>query len=780
MRSSVARRWMWSGLALIGAAMGSHAVADEVRTEHVSVELVAERTSVAPGQTVNIGLRLQHQPHWHTYWRNPGDAGLPTRLAWTLPQGAQVGDIAWPAPQRLPVGPLMNYGYEGEVLLPVPFTAPATAFAGSTLTVRAQASWLVCKDVCIPENASLELRLPVVATGTEPGSSFHTALFAKAEAEGPAPIGEWKVDAQRAGRDVLLTFAAPSGSAGPSSAGRPAVQVFPYAEQVFEPVVQELYAAPSGYAVKLRLAEGAEIGTALDGIVVAPVVGGPAAAPNGALESTSSTSLPRESSSASVAGDTPPSLWGTDRRSAEFDAPVATVAALVLPEGAKRVATASADAATPANDPWMSSSAMPGADIGAVMALLLAFAGGLVLNFMPCVFPMISIKLLSLSKQDCQAADRRAHAFGYAGGVVFTFLALAGVLLVLRAAGSAVGWGFQMQQPGVVFALAVLFFVFGLNLLGGFELAQFMPQRLAAWRGRKQGVDAFAGGVLAVVAATPCTAPFMGAALGYALTQSAGWALAVFAMLGLGMATPFTLLVLQPRWRNWLPKPGAWMLRLKQALAFPMFATAVWLVWVLGLQTGIDGAARALLGWVGIGFVLWLFCLPTLRRGWIRAVGAAAMAGVLALAWPGSGTADTAALGSTAGAYPTLLAAAKSGIEGGEADPRWKPFDDAALSILVAGGKPVFIDFTAAWCVSCQVNKRLVLNGRDTLDAFAAADVTLMRADWTQRDDRITAALARFGRNGVPVYALMRPGKSTLLLSEILTRRELREALATL
>ena len=731
------------------------AAAQPVATEHVTAELVAERRAVQPGQPLRIGLRLQHIPHWHTYWRNPGDSGLPTTLIWTLPAGSVAGEIEWPAPKRLPIGPLVNYGYEGELLLPLVYTPPADARPGSTLKLQAQATWLVCKEVCIPESATLSLRLPVVAAigaagsadAATPGSTAHTALFEGTRRELAAPLVGWTVDAQQAGRELLVTFSKPLDAA----ALRQAIQLFPYAEQVIEPALHEVFRTDSGYAVKLRLLDSAVAPASLVGVVVAQ-------------------------------GDVPPgttTVWGGTRRSAEFDAPVRAVAALAWPTGAQPLADGSPSAQTPAT--------LGGAaDLGWATALLLAFAGGMVLNLMPCVFPVLSIKLLSLVRhggaEPPTAAALRTHALAYSAGVVLSFLALAALLLALRAAGSAIGWGFQLQEPGVVFVLALLFFALGLNLMGAFEFGGVLPQGLAAWRDRRPAVDALASGVLAVVAASPCTAPFMGAALGYAITQSSAVGLSVFGALGLGMALPYALLVLMPGWRARLPRPGAWMLRLKQALAFPMFLTVVWLVWVLGQQSGIDGAAKALVALVVMALAIWIVSARSaggadgvdsaisaaqpVRRTVGGLLLAGAVVGTLAWSWPGA-----ARSGGEAAARPAAP---------GTPEAAWAPYDEAVIAETLAAGQPVFVDFTAAWCVSCQVNKRLVLHTDATLQAFAQAGVSLMRADWTQRDARITAALARLGRNGVPVYVLLRPGREPLLLPEILTARLVRDALATL
>ena len=705
------------------------ALAQVVRTDHVAAELVAERSAVRPGGSLQIGLYLKHLPQWHTYWRNPGDSGLPTRVEWQLPPGVQVGEIEWPAPKRLPIGPLVNHGYEGELLLPMRLTAPADARPGSELKLRATAHWLVCLDVCIPESAELELRLPVVGADTLPGSTAWTADFERAAALRALPLRGWTAELQHHGRDLLLTLQSDTPRAG--NAALPAIEVFPYSEQLIETAVHEVYATPSGYAVRLRLLADTAAPGMLGGIVVA-----------------------QDGGSSGV--------WGGSNPMVEFDAALREVAQITLPDGARRLGA-------PAVDDTMRAGAVGVAGIGLWLALLMAFGGGMVLNLMPCVFPVLSIKLLGLAQHAPGPAALRAHALAYGAGVLSSFVALALLLIGLQAAGSAIGWGFQLQEPGLVFVLALLFFAIGLNLMGAFEVTQLLPQGVAAWRARSPRADAFAGGVLAVLVASPCTAPFMGAALGFALTQTAATSLAVFTALALGMALPYMVLTVAPGWRHWLPRPGVWMQRLKQALAFPMFATAVWLLWVLGQQTGIDALARVLLTLVALALLLWLAHIGAARSLLGKGAAALALAALLAWGWPG-----VAALPAERAGSATADAAVPA------SEGRWLPYDEALLARFAADGRPVFVDFTAAWCVSCQVNKRLVLNTAATLADFERANVVLMRADWTRRDATITQALARLGRNGVPVYLPLRPGMEPLLLLEILTGGAVREALATL
>jgi thiol:disulfide interchange protein DsbD len=402
--------------------------------------------------------------------------------------------------------------------------------------------------------------------------------------------------------------------------------------------------------------------------------------------------------------------------------------------------------------------AQGGIEFGLALALVAAFAGGLLLNLMPCVLPVLSIKVLGFAGQGAAArAARRRHGFLYAAGVLASFWLLAALLLGLRSLGEELGWGFQLQSPPAVAVLALFFFVLGLNLSGVFEFGQLLPGRAAAWRARHPSLDWFLSGVLAVLVASPCTAPFMGAALGYAVGEGGGSAFAVFTALGVGMALPYTVLAWFPGWLKRLPKPGPWMERLKQLLAFPLYGTAVWLAWVLGLQAGIDAVTWLLAAAVLAAAAAWILGASGARGPALRATAALLAVAAITVAIPGAQT--------------TLRAPVTA------SDPVWRPYTAAQVAALTAASKPVFIDFTAAWCVTCQVNKRLVLATEDVQAAFRARGVELVRADWTRRDPEITRALAALGRNGVPVYVLYRPGRPPLLLPEVLTRERVLAAL---
>jgi thiol:disulfide interchange protein DsbD len=431
------------------------------------------------------------------------------------------------------------------------------------------------------------------------------------------------------------------------------------------------------------------------------------------------------------------------------------------------VVTSGAGAAAPAARATAPEAGGTAPALPLVVALGFAFVGGLLLNLMPCVFPVLSLKVLGFAAHGDSRASMRRHGAAFAGGVIVSFWLLAAALVALRAAGQQLGWGFQLQSPAVITALAILFFVLALNLSGVFEVRQLLPSRLASWNARNPYVNDALSGVLAVIVASPCSAPFMGAALGVALTESAPATWAIFTALGIGMALPYVLLACFPAWRSRLPRPGAWMVRLRQALAFPLYATVLWLGWVLGAQLDNNAVARLGAMLLLIAFALWGW--QTTRsgggRGWI-------------------GGAALALLGAAAVGAP-VLAAGGAGEPSGAIAPAaptgpWQRFSTERVAQLTDAGQPVFVDYTAAWCVTCQVNKQLVLNTDAVQQAFARRNVALVRADWTRRDPAIGESLAALGRSGVPVYVLYRPGKDPLLLPELLQQGMILDALATL
>lgn len=689
--------------ALALAPLPARAQGAVVKTSEVRAELVAHAPDgVAAGKPVWLGLLIEHQPHWHTYWKNPGDSGLPTTMTWQLGGGATAGDIAWPTPMRLPVGPLVNYGYEGRLLLPVPVTVPAS-FQGDALDVKLSAQWLVCKDVCIPQQGDFALRLPARSSTAGQAAAFEAAWAAQPKDATSAQAGAELVDDARTLRV--------------SVAGLPTA------------------------LVGRDLAFFAEVAGVID-------------------------------HAAKVTGRWDGSTWRADVPVSpqRFESPArmhAVLAAPGVPAGSRVdlaiAGTWPAQAPLPMPalqtdapaTPTTTSSPSSASPIGLGLALLFAFCGGLLLNLMPCVFPILSLKVLGFAGH---AHSRRALVGGglaYSAGVVLSFVALAGLLIALRSGGEQIGWGFQLQSPGFVAALAVLFTVIALNLAGLFEFGSVLPGQAAALRLRHPMADSFLTGVLAVAVASPCTAPFMGAALGLAFTLPAAQALLVFAVLGAGMALPYLAMSAWPGLARAMPRPGAWMATFKTVMAFPMLATVVWLVWVLGQQTGIDGAAALLAVLLALAFALWAWGQVDSARGvrWAWSAAGVALLG-LSLSW----------------ALPVWREAQAAPAPGAAADAPWQPWSAERVATLHAEGRTVLVDFTAAWCVTCQVNKRSTLGDARLLAEMQQRKVALLRADWTRRDAAISNELARLGRNGVPVYAIYRPGAAQpQLLPELLT-----------
>ncbi len=700
-----------------------------VQTERVRAELLAHAPDgVAAGRTVWVGLRLQHQPHWHTYWKNPGDSGLPTQLQWTLPPGVLAGDIAWPVPQKIPVGDLANYGYEGEVLLPVPLTITPEykpPLFGGALEVKLQAAWLVCKTECIPEDGSFALEVPLQSS-----TAFHGAAFDVALAAAPKPLAATSTAKVEEGRLMLSVAGLPAALQGRS------LGVFPETPELTQPAAAPAQSwqgdvwTGSIALSPLRSASPQQLAV----VLTAPASQAPAATATTRVQTTTSGWR----TVATVDGGWPP-------------APVKPVA---MSPGLTQALTANAAAA-------QSITASSRVDTTLVAALLGALLGGLILNLMPCVFPVLAIKVVGFARH---ADDRRGHrvaGFAYTAGVIASFVALGLLLLGLRAAGEQLGWGFQLQSPAVVAGLAVLFTVIGLNLAGLFEFGGMLPRSLVSWEAKNPVVNAFLSGVLAVAIASPCTAPFMGASLGFAVGLPAAEALAVFAAIGVGMALPYLLASVLPGFAKLLPRPGGWMQTLRRVMAFPMFATVAWLVWVLGQQSGIDGAGALLALLVAVAFVLWAIAQAG-RTRWLFGAGSAALLAV-----------GLSTLG------PNVLRPLDAAPQPVAADARWQPWQPGRVDQLVEAGRPVFVDFTAAWCVTCQYNKKTTLQNAEVLAAFDAKNIAMLRADWTRRDPAITAALTELGRSGVPVYVFYAAGRRPLVLSEILDADEVKRAVAT-
>jgi thiol:disulfide interchange protein len=681
-----------------------------VATERVRAELLAHAPQgVAPGQPVWVGLQIAHQPEWHTYWKNPGDSGLPTTFAWTLPPGIEAGEVAWPVPKKIPVGPLANYGYEDTVLLAVPLMV-TPAFKPSPFgdaEIKLKASWLVCKKECIPEDGNFTLKLPVRSTTALNADAFQAALNAQPK--------ELKAVAQGRVEGQTLQVSVPG---LPASVTGKQLEFFPETGEVIEPAGAWTQAWKGNvWTASVPLSPHRSESPSLMPIVL-------------------------------VAGN---EGWRSEAKvTGTWPAPAAPVASVspALQEALRNAA------ATP-----MATASTPGGTL--LAALLGALLGGLILNLMPCVFPVLAIKVVGFTRHADDQRGHRISGVAYTLGVVTSFAALGGLMLALRAAGEQLGWGFQLQSPAVVATLAALFTLIALNLAGMFEFRSMLPSSVATLEARHPVANAFLTGMLAVAIASPCTAPFMGASLGLAVSLPAAEALAIFVALGVGMALPYLLASWVPAVARWLPRPGAWMDTFRRLMAFPMFATVAWLVWVLGQQSGIDGAGALLVLLVAMSMLVWALTLHGRARTIVSAISLASLA---LLAW-------------TAGPSVTKIPTQQTaGIEAGP----WQAWEPGRVDQLLASGQPVFVDFTAAWCVTCQYNKKTTLADADVLADLTAKKVALLRADWTRRDPAITAALAQLGRNGVPVYVFYKKGSPPVVLSEVLGVEEVRSVIANL
>jgi thiol:disulfide interchange protein len=690
----------------VAGVAGAQAPAQKDQSPHSDIALISDVSSAAPGTTVTVAARLTLDKGWHTYWINPGDAGLPLKVKWTLPAGVTASELRFPTPHLTPQAPLMSYGYENEVLVLADITVPAGTPAGNTLALRGQAEWLACEEQCLPAAGDLVLDLPVSAAATP--TSWAKAIAATRAQMPKAPTG---FTATASLKDSVFTVIV----VAPSVAGNawPSPYVFVDTEYTVDHAAAQRVARSGDTLVfAIRQSPFANaLPTRLRGLLTADTK---AAAPESWLIDASvkqANGDARARASALLASTSVISTGGVGGAGVSTSgSPNTALDAVALPS--------------------------PTADMSLIAAMAFAFIGGLLLNLMPCVFPVLSIKVLALLQQGgTDTSHSRKHGLAFGVGVLASFWLLAGTLMALRAGGEQLGWGFQLQSPPVVAILALLMFALALNLSGLFEVGLSLT-RLGAAGGGGSYRDSVLTGLLAVAVAAPCTAPFMGAALGYALVQPAFVGLLVFTALGIGLALPFIVLTSVPALLRFLPKPGPWLETLKQLFAFPLYATVVWLLWVLGQQVGVDGLAIALLALILVALAGWMWSRGVRAdRATVRA--AALGVGALAIATSFFGAARLPATPAQA----TAVAG-------------WEPYTPQRVAELRSAGRAVFIDFTAAWCLSCQVNERVALRTAAVRDAFAKGEVALLRADWTSRDSSITATLASFGRSGVPLYVL--------------------------
>ncbi len=638
---------------------------------YVQARIIANKTTVQGGETIRLGLEQTIYPKWHTYWINPGDSGTPTSIEWDLPPGFSVSDLEWPAPQKIPFGPLTNYGYEGQVTLLQNLTVP-NEIGTTPFALNGKVNLLVCHDICIPETHDVFITFN---TGAAPEASKIAA------AEVLLPLNQdWDAKFFKDGENLLI------------QSRNADFSIFQGATNIA--------LAPEDWGAVDNNAD-ASLSITESKIEIRQKIG--------ERDLAEITELPMVVTFTNAQGNEQ-----AVRFTASYQEPVmANLDAL------------NADAQTTI-----------------LGAILFAMLGGIILNLMPCVFPVLSMKALSLVNLG-EKEEKKARGYGisYTLGILVTFAIIGGTLLALKSTGAQIGWGFQLQNPVVIISLAYLIFLVGLNLTGVFEFSSnfgkltSFTQKLSDQSGHK---GAFFTGVLATLVATPCTAPFMGAALGFALTQPAAISMLVFLALGLGLALPYVALCFIPALRAKLPKPGAWMLTFKQFLSFPMFLTAVWLVWVLAQQAGSMGVAFALTGIVAITFIIWL--TKVMPKGGIGRILSIILL-ILSLLFVGY-------------SFTSMKAMSAGGLnlEERAASENWSVYSPDALADALANDEPVFTNMTAAWCITCKVNEKVALDTEKIAGIFADQKIQYLKGDWTNQDPEITKYLNEFDRQGVPLY----------------------------
>lgn len=665
-----------------------------VKTNHAIAELVQETNTVSPGSNPWIGLRLELEKDWHTYWKNPGDSGLPTKVQWTLPKGWKISEPKWEVPSRIPMPPLTNFGFSNETLLAFELLIPKEATKGDYY-LSGKASWLICKEECIPEKADLLLKVVVSDAEAKPSAAHR--MFQKVREQQPKALPQGSFLSVRiSGKELSLEFDNdPSWLEG-------GIDFFPYENQIIN-----LKEKPKPQGKSRLVFEKAE--------------------PFSTTATQFSGILTVGKQVYEIAANLPPRENGNASQN----------------NGASTTNSSQENSLGAGGEPA----------IGGFLAIVFAFLGGILLNLMPCVFPVLGIKVMSFAHQN-ESKHGKIHGYLYTLGVLASFWVLAILLLLLRSAGENVGWGFQLQEPLFVLGLIFLFAVLTANLAGFFEiggrwmgLGSHLTEKEGNW-------GAFFTGVLAVVVATPCTAPFMGVAIGTVISKPWPLVLAVFSSLGLGLALPFLILCWNPNLVKKLPKPGLWMLRLKEFFAFPMAATVIWLLWVFGQQVGIHGLAMAAVGVLILFSAIWIFHR---FQGFWKWMGWVLVITAFVVGWKS-----------------TKFSVAQKAQS---MESSWKTFSPAEVEKALSEGKPVFVDFTAAWCLTCQANKAIVLDTQEMQDFFQKEGVILFLADWTNSDPVITKELERFGRIGVPMYlAYPKGSKEPKVLPQVLTKELIRAA----
>ncbi|MCB9990383.1 MAG: thioredoxin family protein [Rhodospirillales bacterium] len=696
-------------ITLAGAAFSPISAQAEEKPSHVTLTLLPEMTQIEPGQPFFVAIKQDIADGWHTYWVNAGDSGEPMRVNWHLPEGFKTGALTWPVPQTINFGPLTNYGYEGQAVILQEMTTPTTLPEGP-VEIKADIDILVCEETCIPEYHQLSFTL------NDGSNTDNSEIVTEAINKTPV-ILDWPAKYSENGQGnfvIDMAFKQP----GLVTKGDEKVlfDIIPYEWGLIDNTqktgvwIDKSGKFPPQMILQKKRGERPLNDLGLQKILVRFIVN---------QERTSAMELTVE----------PDPQW------------LETMAAKT------ETAQDTAPAEPKKNQPLQKADGKTLPQISLIQALLFALLGGLILNLMPCVFPILSMKALSLCKMNAKD-ERTARLYGlaYTAGILLCFAAIAAILIGLKSAGAQIGWGFQLQNPLVVLGLAYLLFALGLNLSGFFEITGSFTN-IGGSLSNKHGISgSFFTGVLATLVATPCTAPFMGAAMGFALTQPEPLALLVFLSLGFGLALPYLLLSFIPALRSALPKPGPWMAVFRELLAFPMYGSAVWLVWVFSQQTGTMALLYALAGFVGISFAVWMFRYnPKEITGKIALRGLAVMILLTVLIF------------SISAAKTDMHVQLETTKVAATTESSLAPYTAERYTALIDGDAPVFINMTAAWCITCKVNERVALNIESTKALFTKHGVQVLKGDWTNQDPEITAYLDRYGRNGVPLYVYYGP-----------------------
>lgn len=698
-----------------------------VRTPHVTAQFLTAEQSWSQAKEHRLAIYFDILDGWHVYWKNPGDSGIPTTVRWRLPAGVKIKSTDWPYPERIPYGPLTNFGYhESTAIL---FTVDHSEFRGaeSAIRIEADVDWLVCKETCIPESGTFRISIPL--DGKAAVDEKSAATIDHFTSRIPRPMRDKKIRAVAHPNWVVLTI--PRANLSDSLKD---LDFFPEADLLLQHNNRPRFL----------------VGKSFTNIYMS-------------RNSAAGEKPPERFLGALVVGPDPTIAYEIDTRLRVSKKEITIPANAQV--GGNQAGALGAHDSSPESSPMKAENV---GGIGLLKALLFAFLGGLLLNLMPCVFPVLAIKVLGFVKH-AGSAKAKLHGLIYGGGVLSSFVALGLLLVVLRAAGAQLGWGFHLQSPSFLSFLIMLLFAMTLNLFGFFE---FMGSYMGIGQRLTEGdskLSSFFTGVLAVIVATPCSAPFMGTAIGASLTLPPVYTLLVFLFLGLGLAAPYVLLSALPQLAKHMPKPGAWMQTFREALGFPMLGTCIWLVWVLAQQAGANGVVIQLSAMALLVFAIWLnrkvdssFALP---------ITVALVLLSVVFAVNGVGDAHDEMLKREKASGNKKYSFATDLIP-------WGTYSEAEIKDKVAAGKTVFVNFTAAWCLTCKVNERVAFASKEVRDLFKNGSAVGLIGDWTNRDPEITKALSRHNRLGVPLYLVYKPGKTEPeILPQVLTPQILLDAL---